>query len=112
VDQRPDAAIVPPARRRSIAAGSDASPLDERRVGEPAGFCTYDRVYGELGDQIRGVEGYENPFEGGQSSCRTAACRVSSSGEYALSDNALQPERRLHREWRQLKPTRSRRETE
>ena len=70
---------------------------------------TYDRVYGELGDQIRGVESYENPFEG-----RTVELPndysyawVSSSGEYALSDSAgFNPNVGSTVEWRQLKPTR------
>jgi hypothetical protein len=51
---------------------------------------SYDRVYGELSNQIRGVDSFTNPFEG-----RTVELPndysyawVSSSGEYALSNSA------------------------
>ena len=67
--------------------------------------ASYDRVYGELSEQIRGVESYENPFEG-----RTVELPndygyawVSASGEYALSDSAgFNPNVGSTAEWRQL----------
>jgi hypothetical protein len=70
---------------------------------------SYDRVYDELSNQIRGVESYENPFEG-----RTVELPndyryawVSSSGEYALSDSAgFNPNVGSTVEWRQLRAAR------
>ena len=70
---------------------------------------SYDRVYGELSNQIRGVESYENPFEG-----RTVELPndyryawVSSSGQYALSDSAgFDPNVGSTAEWRLLQTAR------
>ena len=69
----------------------------------------YDRVYGELSEQIRGVESYTNPFEG-----RTVELPndyryawVSSSGEYALSNSAgFDPNVGSNAEWRLLQTAR------
>jgi hypothetical protein len=90
---------------RQIAAASDSisrSTSDACRAQQDS----YDRVYGELSNGIRGVETYENPFEG-----RTVELPndhrydwVSSTGQYALSDSAgFDPNVGSTVEWRLLK---------
>ncbi len=69
---------------------------------------SYDRVYDEVSEQIRGVETYENPFEGREvqlpSDYRHAW--VSAKGEYVLSDQAgFNPNVGSVTEWRQLRPS-------
>jgi hypothetical protein len=69
---------------------------------------TYDRVYDQVSEQIRGVETYDNPFEGREvqlpSDYRYAW--VSASGEYVLSDQAgFNPNVGSTTEWRQLRPS-------
>ena len=103
--------------RRSTPPGSSAS--RSQRANDAISRSTseaweaqqnaYDRVYGEISNQIRGVETYQNPFEG-----RTVELPndyryawVSSSGEYALSDSAaFNPNVGSTAEWRLLQPPR------
>ena len=71
--------------------------------------ATYDRVYGEISNQIRGVESYENPFEGHAVELPNdySYAWVSSSGEYALTDSAgFNPNVGSTIEWRLLKTSR------
>ncbi len=68
--------------------------------------AVYDRVYGEISKQIRGVESYENPFEGRAVELPNdySYAWVSSSGEYALSDAAgFNPNVGSTIEWRLLR---------
>jgi hypothetical protein len=74
---------------RSISQGNDA--IDKATSDAWAEQqASYDRVYGEISNQIRGVESYDDPYSG-----RTVELPndysyawVSSSGDYALSDSA------------------------
>ena len=93
---------------KSIASANEEISRSTREAWE-AQQNAYDRVYGEISNQIRGVETYQNPFEG-----RTVELPndyryawVSSSGEYALSDSAaFNPNVGSTAEWRLLRTTR------
>ena len=93
---------------KSIASANDEISRSTREAWEDQ-QASYDRVYGEISNQIRGVETYENPFEG-----RTVELPndyryawVSSGGEYAFSDSAtFNPNVGSTAEWRLLHTSR------
>ena len=93
---------------KQIAAANDSISRSTSEAWE-AQQDSYDRVYSQFSEQIRGVETYSNPFEG-----RTVELPndysyawVSASGQYALSDSAgFNPNVGSTVEWRLLKTAR------
>jgi hypothetical protein len=68
----------------------------------------YDRIYGEIDNQIRGVDSYRNPFDDSSVELPNeySYAWVSSSGDYALSNSAgFDPNVGSTIQWRQLKLT-------
>jgi hypothetical protein len=91
---------------KTIAAASDSISRATSEAWENQQRA-YDRVYDQVSEQIRGVETYDNPFEGRDvqlpSDYRYAW--ASASGEYVLSDQAgFNPNVGSTTEWRQLRP--------
>jgi hypothetical protein len=93
---------------KQIAAASDSISRSTSEAWE-AQQASYDRVYGEISEQIRGVETYDNPFEGRSVELPNdyRYAWVSAGGEYALSDSAgFNPNLGSTVEWRLLKTAR------
>lgn len=68
----------------------------------------YDRVYDRISEQVRGVETYDNPFEGQpvQLPSDYRYAWVSARGEYALSNDAgFDPNLGTTGDWRLLRPS-------
>jgi hypothetical protein len=89
-----------------IASANDEITRSTREAWEDQ-QASYDRVYGEISNQIRGVETYQNPFEGRAVELPNdyRYAWVSSRGEYALSDSAgFNPNVGSTVEWRLLRP--------
>ena len=83
---------------KSIASANDEISRSTREAWESE-QASYDRVYGEISNQIRGVETYQNPFEGPRRATeRLQLCLgLRQRRLRALRQRRLQPERRLGR---------------